>query len=144
VAALRYREALKLKPDLLEAHQDLGGLLCLQGSHEAAEREFQAILEKAPRHRPALKSLALVQATRRNYRSAQQTLQKLLLLDSEDAEAWLHFGDVTMFMGDRQGAREAWVRAASLENASAEVKERAAKRLAIYKAQPLVSQDRPA
>jgi len=133
VAMLRYREALKFNPDLLEARNDLGGLLFLQKRYEEAERELQRVLAKAPRHLAALKSLALVQATRRNYQSARETLQKLLLLNPDDAEAWMHFGDVTMFTGDRPRAREAWRKAGSLGTASAAVKERAAKRLAIYK-----------
>jgi Flp pilus assembly protein TadD len=144
VAILRYQEALKLDPDFLEALNDLGGALCLQGRHEVAESTFQALLEKAPRHRAALKSLALVQATRRNYRSSRETLHKLLLLAPEDAEAWLYLGDVTMFMGDRQDARTAWVKAASFEHASDEVKGRSAKRLAIYQTPAPISHQRPA
>ncbi len=144
VAILRYQEALKLDPDLLEALNDLGGSLCLQGRHQAAESTFQTLLEKDPRHRAALKSLALVQATRRNYRSSRETLHRLLLLEPEDAEAWMYLGDVTMFMGDRQDARNAWVKATSIEHASDRVKERSAKRLAIYQATAPVSHQRSA
>lgn len=133
VAIERFREALRLEPGLLEARNDLGGLLFLQGRHDEAEAEFRHVLAEDPAHQAALKCLALVQASRRNYSSSHETLRKLLRLNPEDAEAWLYMGDVAMFMGDRQPAREAWGKASALDTASEEVKERATKRLAIYK-----------
>jgi tetratricopeptide (TPR) repeat protein len=133
VATARFREALKLDPDLLAARNDLAGLLYLQGDYEGAEQELQCVLSKDERHRPALKTLALVQASRRAYRSSRESLEKLLLLDADDAEAWLYLGDVRLFMGDRSAAREAWSKAASVGSASEETKQRAQKRLDIYR-----------
>lgn len=136
-AKTRFGEALKLNPDLLAARNDLAGLLFLQGDYEGAERELGEVLAKDPRHRPALKTLALVQATRRNYRSSSESLQKLVLLDAEDAEAWLYLGDIRLFMGERAAAREAWTKAASLSSASEDTKQRAQKRLSIYRSDSL-------
>lgn len=144
VAALRYADALELDPNRLAARNDLGGLLLLSGRHEEAEQAFRQVLEADPRHAAALESLALVQAARQNYRSARDTLGRLLLLDPLDADAWLHLGDVTMFMGNRQSAREAWRKVGTLEQASDEVKERARKRLAIYKGTSTVKPPVPA
>jgi Flp pilus assembly protein TadD len=144
VAALRYADALELDPNRLAARNDLGGLLLLSGRHEEAEQAFRQVLEADPRHVAALESLALVQAARQNYRSARDTLGRLLLLDPLDADAWLHFGDVTMFMGNRQSAREAWRKVGAIEQASDEVKERARKRLAIYKGTSTVKPPAPA
>jgi tetratricopeptide (TPR) repeat protein len=132
LAMQRFREALKLDPDLLKAQCDLAGLLFLRGEHKAVERHYQHVLSRDPRHLTALKGLALLQARQRSYASARQTLQRLLLVSPEDAEAWLHLGDVTMFTGDRQAAREAWKKAGAIDNASAKVKQRAESRLTIY------------
>ncbi|MFQ5424826.1 MAG: tetratricopeptide repeat protein [Phycisphaerae bacterium] len=132
LAMVRYREALRLAPDSVAARNDLAGLLFLRGKHDAAERELKRVLSINPRHRPSLKSLALVEASQRKYRSAVENLNKLLLIDDSDAEAWMYLGDVTMFRGDRLAAREFWTRARDLKTASDEVRQRSEKRLAIY------------
>jgi Flp pilus assembly protein TadD len=103
----------------------------LAGRLENAEAEFRGILQKNERYRPALKSLALVQAKKHEYGASRESLQKLLLLQPEDAEAWLHLGDVSMFMGESKKAREAWTRAASTKDVSNELRKRANQRLAI-------------
>lgn len=135
VSLLRYREALRRYPSFLAARNDLAGLLVLRGDLGEAETEFRLVLDEDSTHRPALKGLALVQARRREYRSAHQTLQKLLLLDPQNAESWLNFGDVCMFMGDRSAAREAWAKARELAAELPELKKRAGGRLEIYGAQ---------
>jgi tetratricopeptide (TPR) repeat protein len=137
VAVARFREALALDPGLLAARNDLAGALYLQGDHEGAEKELTEVLAEDPGHKAALKTLALVQVTRRNYRSSAASLEKLLLLDETDAEAWLYLGDVRLFMGERSAARDAWAKAGSTEAASEETKERAEKRLTMYRADRL-------
>lgn len=133
VAVVKYREALRLRPDLTAARNDLAAVLCLRGELDEAEAEYGTILQADAGHRSALKGLALVQARKRNYRSAHSTLEKLLLLDPADAEAWMNFGDVSLFMGDRSAARDAWKKAMDSAVAPKELKSRAAKRLEIYK-----------
>ncbi len=128
----RYRDALDFDPALQDAQNDLAGLLFLQGDLAGAEKAYDRIIEADPRCCAALKGLALLQATRRNYRSSRETLQRLILLRPQDAEAWLHLGDATMFTGDRRGAREAWKEVGVIEGAPEDVKRRASQRLAIY------------
>lgn len=130
-AEARYKEAVALDPKLLSARCDLAGVLLLRGEAQTAERELHGVLEIDPTYRPALKGLALIQAKRRNYQSARQTLDKVLLLAPGDPEAWLAFGDVVMFTGDRVSARRAWIKAAALGEAS-DVKDRANRRLDLY------------
>ncbi|MFH1419623.1 MAG: tetratricopeptide repeat protein [Planctomycetota bacterium] len=132
LAVARFREALSLDPNLLQARNDLAGLLYIQGDHKSAEREFEALLEKDPQHRSALKSLAFVQAARCKFDCSEETLQKLLLFEPEDAEAWLHLGDVRMYLGDRWAAREAWAKAGFLKSAEKETADRAKKRLEAF------------
>ncbi len=120
--------------DVHAARSDLAGLLASRGGVKEARAEFRRVLETNPRHRPALRGLALVQARQRDYRSAFETLQKALLLEPDHAETWLNFGDVCMFMGDRPAAREAWTKASDLKDAHEAVRTRALKRLDIYQA----------
>ncbi|MBK8267900.1 MAG: hypothetical protein IPK83_06180 [Planctomycetes bacterium] len=61
----------------------------------------------------------------------------MLLLDPDDSDAWMNFGDVCLFMGDRRAAREAWTKAMRIERAPREIQLRAAKRLEIYKGEGL-------
>lgn len=138
VAIARYRDALRYDPEFVEARSELAGVLLLQNKVEHAEKEFRHILDMLPEHLPALRGMAFVQAKQRKYRSAHDTLQKLLSVVPNDAEAWLHFGDVCMFMGDRSLAREAWTKSRDLETASPRIKRRAGRRLEIYGAKRLV------
>ncbi len=131
VAIERYRDALRYFPGYAAARNDLAGLLALRGAVKEAQSEYRRLLKTNPRHRPALKGLALVQAKQRDYRSAFETLQKVLLLEPDNAETWLNFGDVCMFMGDRPAAREAWTKANDLTDAPKAVKTRALRRLDI-------------
>lgn len=135
LALARYREALQLDPQLSAARHDMAGLLFMIGRSEEAELELRTVLADVPTHRGAIKALALVQTRRQNYRSAGETLQRLLLLEPHDAEAWLSFGDVAMFMGDRAGAREAWAKVEGLKGASEAARRRAAERMKLYSGQ---------
>jgi len=139
IAMVKFREALQLDPNLIEARNDLAGLQVLAGDHAAAEQEYKRVLDQDANYRPALKSLALVQAYRKNYRTAAQTLIRLLAVDPGDSEAWLYLGDVTMFMGDKAAARQHWTKAINTKTAVADVKERARKRLAIYRGEAVAS-----
>jgi len=139
IAMVKFREALAMDPGLIEARNDLAGLLVLSGQHAAAEQEYRRVLDQDANYKPALKSLALVQAHRKNYRSAAQTLGRLLAVDPTDGEAWLYLGDVTMFMGDKAAARQHWNKAVNTQTAVAEVKERARKRLTIYRGEAVAT-----
>ncbi len=139
IAMVKFREALAMDPGFIEARNDLAGLEVLAGQHAAAEQEYKRVLDQDPSYKPALKSLALVQAYRKNYRSASQTLIRLLAVDPADGEAWLYLGDVTMFMGDKGAARQHWNKAVNTQTAVADVKERARKRLAIYRGEAVAT-----
>lgn len=141
LAVRRYREALAAHPGYIQARNDLAGTLLALDRIDDAEREYERILAKDTRYAPALEGLSLVQIKRRRYRSAHDTLERLLRERPSDPEAWLHFGDVCMFMGDRRGAREAWHTAADCDKAVASLKSRAQRRLAIYQRDSLGAVD---
>lgn len=141
IAIRRYRDALEVHPGYYQARNDLAGTLLAIGRIDEATREYERILEMDDRYAPALEGLSLVQIKKRLYRSAHATLERLLRERPNDPEAWLHFGDVCMFMGDRRGAREAWHTAAECERAVASLKSRAKRRLAIYQRDSLGAAD---
>lgn len=132
IAIRRYRNALAANPGYYQARNDLAGTLLALDRIDEAAHEYEHILKKDDRYAPALEGLSLAQIKRRRYRSAHDTLERLLRIRPNDPEAWLHFGDVCMFMGDRRGAREAWHAATGCDRAAASLKSRAERRLAIY------------
>ena len=132
LAVARYQESLRLDSDQLAARNDLAGVLCVLKQFKEAEKQFQLVLWKDDSNRVALRGLALVQATQRDYQSAIATLSKLLLLEPTDAEAWLYFGDVELFAGDRIAARQAWRRVESIPDVPEQARQQAQRRLAIY------------
>jgi len=133
VAIVRYRKALEYDPGLASARHDLAALLLLAGQTKEAEAELDRLLKDRPDDPAALKTMALVQSRHRNYRSAAATLQKLLFLAPDDADAWLSFGDVTLFMGDRTQARAAWSKVETSQTATEQQRRKAAKRLELYR-----------
>lgn len=140
VAIVRYRKALEYDPGLASARHDLAALLLLVGQTREAEDELDRLLKDRPDDAAALKTMALVQSRHRNYRSAAATLQKLLFLTPDDADAWLSFGDVTLFMGDRTQARAAWSKVETSQTATQEQRRKAAKRLELYRDSAVAAQ----
>lgn len=132
LALARFRQALEIEPTYEEARHDLAALLLVEGRDQDAVAELSRLLKQNPRNRAALKTLALAASRQKNYRTASESLQKLLLLDPNDGEAWLYYGDVILFSGDRRGAREAWCRVDAISSASEEMKDRARRRLELY------------
>ncbi len=128
----RFRAALTVSPDLAEARIELAGTLHELKRFDEAIVEYERVLARDSRNVSALAGLALAQLQARAYASAYRTFDRLLRERPHDGEAWLHFGDVCMFMGDRRGAREAWHSAAEQRGATASLKARAERRLAIY------------
>ncbi|MCA9256011.1 MAG: tetratricopeptide repeat protein, partial [Phycisphaerales bacterium] len=141
IAIRRYRDALAAHPEYYQARNDLAGTLLALDRIDEASDEYERILEKDERYAPALEGLSLAQIKRRRYRSAHDTLERLLRVRPKDPEAWLHFGDVCMFMGDRRGARDAWRSATECDRAAASLKSRAERRLAIYQRDRLGAAD---
>lgn len=139
VATLRYREALQADPACHEARQDLAGLLYIQGKYAESAKTYGEVLSQAPNHRGALRGLALASVACRDYATAKGSLMRLVALDDADGQAWLDLGDVSFLVGDRSGARDFWTKAAGTGQ-SAEVVDKAQKRLATYPPLPLGAQ----
>ena len=91
-----------------------------------AERALRMLTE-APENE-ALEIASFLETQNRQ----RQTLERLLLLTPLDAEAWLYYGDVVMFSGDRIAARDAWSKASTIDKVDSETRRRAQKRLDMY------------
>ena len=57
-AVAEYHQALKLDPDYMEAHFDLGGAMLLKGNLDAAAAEYRKVLALRPDYAEAAYNLA--------------------------------------------------------------------------------------
>lgn len=135
LARERYREALDESPMYHAARHDLAALLLLLNEVDEARLELTRLLKEDPEYRAALRTMALLHTRQKNFRSAAECLDRLLLLEPADAEAWLYRGDVSLFRGDRPAAREAWEKIGALPAVSEALKSRARTRLEMYSAE---------
>jgi hypothetical protein len=132
IARLRLQQALESDPRLIDARQDLAGVMFLQGDHAEAIRSYGEILAQSPNHRGALKGLALAAMAGRDYASAKRALTRLTTINATDGEAWLNLGDVCFLAGDHRTARDCWAKAVTPNSGDAAIAEQARKRLAAY------------
>ena len=136
IAAERFREALGHDPEMLDALNDLGGIHYLQKDYGRAEQLYGQILKKDADNIDAMRGSFLASVARRQYPQSRSMLQRLLMVDDQDAEAWVDLGWVLFRMGDRQAARSHWQHALTIQKAPADVIERARRFLREYKTIP--------
>jgi Tfp pilus assembly protein PilF len=128
----RFTEALEIDPMLLAARTDLAGVFCTRGRYGEAIKEYLDVLKADPARPTALRGLALAYVARREYASAREMLERLLLHDAKNAEAWLDLGDVAYQTGDRATARLHWSKAATVDPAAGDVILKAQNRLSLF------------
>ncbi len=110
LALARLADAIELEPENPELLVDLGEALFKAGRHEDATKQFEAVLARNPRHERALEQLALTLATRRQFPEARERLLVLIQIQPENADHWLHYGDVEYRLGNAAVALRAWRR----------------------------------
>ncbi|MBN1488601.1 MAG: tetratricopeptide repeat protein [Phycisphaerae bacterium] len=128
----RFREAIELDPTLLAARTNLAGALSGQGRFAEAVKEYRQVLQDHPDRPTALRGAAMAYSARREYASAREMLERLLLREETNAQAWLDLGDVLYQMGQLPGARANWRRAASVDPTATEVIRIAQNRLSLF------------
>jgi tetratricopeptide (TPR) repeat protein len=134
VASARFGEALELDPTLLEARNDLAGILYDQGRYGRALREYQRVLALSPTEPHALMGSALSQVGLKDFSKASVVLEQMLLTEPENGETWLNLGDVASMMGRHTRARMCWQKAAEYSPAGSETLLHARRRLEAYPA----------
>ena len=104
-AEAAYREALRLDPDLGEAHQYLGNLLGLLGRNDEAVVSYRQALHIKPHSIPAHINLANTLANQGRFGEAQEVYRSALQYDPDNRKAILGIAHTY----ERQGkAREAF------------------------------------
>ncbi len=89
---------------------------------DAAEALLSAILERLPEHPDALYAMALLEAAKKQFDSAHQTLEKLLLVDATYTQAIELNADLLFTEGDYPGAVAAYKDARKREPGNRELK----------------------
>lgn len=86
-AEAAYRGALKLDPNLAEAHVNLGVLLEQRTEHLEAEKEYRKALENRPDYPNALGDLGALLVRAGRFGEAENPLRRLVALSPNDPEA---------------------------------------------------------
>lgn len=104
-------EALRLAPELAEAHANLALVRERQGQPEAAEASYRRALALAPRQSGILVNYAGLLAARRRHADAEALYLAALQADPGSVRAWTHLG-VLLATGKREDEAEQCYRTA--------------------------------
>ncbi len=103
-AVREYQEAIRLKPDYVEAYNNLGIALARLGRRDEAVTVLRAALEKRPSHARAHVNLGKVLLDQGKVRDAVAHFREAVRLQPDSAEAHLYLGKVHAGHGDLEGA----------------------------------------
>lgn len=93
-AAIRkYQELLKLRPDVMEAHANLGAALARAGRFDEAIEQYRAALAKTPQNAALRMNLALAYYKKRKYSEAAAELDPLHTMAPADVRVATLLGD---------------------------------------------------
>ncbi len=94
VAIQKYEMLLKLRPDVPEAHANLGAVLARLGRFDQAVRHYRSALVLSPYNRALQINLALAYYKQENFADAIKLLEPLTRSDSADLRTAMILGDV--------------------------------------------------
>ncbi len=107
-AARSFREALRLRPDLIEARESLGLALYEMGDLDGAAEELRALLRQSPDAVRARVVLATALMAKQDWSSARAELEEVLRRQPGQVQALYSLGLVRYALGDLNGAIEAY------------------------------------
>ncbi len=99
LAARKYEQLLKLRPELTAAHANLGVVLVSLGRYDEAIAQYQAALQQAPGNRDLRLNLALAYYKKDDLPEASRHFQSLLQESPGNARVALLLSDCYMRMG---------------------------------------------
>lgn len=105
-AIAEFQEAIRLAPDLFEAHYNLGNTLDAARRYEESLASFQVATQLRPDHAGAQFGLGAALVNTGQYTSAERALRGALLLDPEHAEAHHYLARALYGLGQYQAALE--------------------------------------
>jgi tetratricopeptide (TPR) repeat protein len=114
-AVARYREAVRLKPDVLEAHNNLGVALRRKGDFDAAIAAFQAAVRLKPDAAEAHNNLAVALRSKADFPSAIVSSREAVRLNPALAPAWYNLACAYALAGDSKAAAEGLRQAIGLD-----------------------------
>lgn len=113
-------EAIRLDPDLLEAHVALGNLLARAGRDEEAGPVLLRALEIDGRTAEAHFQLGLIALRRNELDAALRSFEAAIEGDPDHLQAWYNRALVAERLGRGEEARASWARVAEIRAAGAE------------------------
>jgi Tfp pilus assembly protein PilF len=84
-----YRTALRLNPNLYDAHMNYGAILSRRGAEAEAIREFEEATRLRPRSAEPYVYLALAQANRRLFADAAANIGRAISIDHDASNRFL-------------------------------------------------------
>jgi tetratricopeptide (TPR) repeat protein len=110
----RYRSALDLDPDLVEAHVGLADCLLSLNRIQEAETHYAMALDISPETDSAIAGLARIEIRRGQLEAAEKRLRERLAVRPLNAELHYLAGETSEKRGDKEAALAAYKRAAQL------------------------------
>jgi len=92
-AIRKYQELLKLRPDVMEAHANLGAALARAGRLDEAIEQYRAALAKSPQNTALRMNLALADYKKQKYSEAATELESLHAFAPSDVRVATLLGD---------------------------------------------------
>lgn len=103
-ATAAYEKALKLDPDHVDAHVNLGRLLHEDGAPAAAEKHYRAAIALDPEHETAAFNLGVALEDLGRLRDAATAYERAVKLDPDNADAHFNLAGIYERRGDKPAA----------------------------------------
>ncbi len=110
-----YLEAIRIKPDYINAHLNLGISRMRRGLNAEAEEPFREILRLRPDHADAHLNLGTVLYRQERYAEAAEAYRELLRVDPDRASGHYSLGLALQQLGQREGAQAEYEQALKLK-----------------------------
>ena len=115
-----YRQALKISPEFVEAHNNLGNLYLDSGRFNKAVRAYQDALKLMPDHPKLLNNVGNALQCQGEFAAARDWFQRALARDPDYANAQANLGNTLWALGHKHDAVEAYRRALTLDSSLAD------------------------
>ena len=120
IAEKLYRETLKINPNHVDAHNNLGIILLRLGKSQIAKSCFEKSIEIDPNHANAHNNLGVVFRQLNEHRKAKSCYEKAIKINPNYASAHNNLGEVSRLLGELQKAKSCHQKAIEIDSNNAE------------------------